>query len=116
MALFSRQLIAFMAVAEELHFGRAAQRLHVSQPPLSQQVRLFEERVGVPLIERSTRTVRLTAAGLALPGMERRQAELRGHSRPVTVLALKTARDLPVEGFDGGAVARPDREGRRIEA
>lgn len=66
MALFSRQLIAFMAVAEELHFGRAAQRLHVSQPPLSQQVRLFEERVGVPLIERSTRTVRLTAAGLAL--------------------------------------------------
>lgn len=66
MALFSRQLIAFMAVAEELHFGRAAQRLHVSQPPLSQQVRLFEERIGVPLIERSTRTVRLTAAGLAL--------------------------------------------------
>ncbi|OWT76942.1 MULTISPECIES: LysR substrate-binding domain-containing protein [unclassified Achromobacter] len=66
MALFSRQLIAFMAVAEELHFGRAAQKLHMSQPPLSQQVRLFEERVGVPLIERSTRTVRLTAAGAAL--------------------------------------------------
>ncbi|MEI2415265.1 LysR family transcriptional regulator [Orrella sp. JC864] len=66
MALYSRQLLAFMAVAQELHFGRAAQRLHMSQPPLSQQVRLFEERVGVPLLERSTRAVRLTAAGAAL--------------------------------------------------
>lgn len=55
-----------MAVAEELHFGRAAQRLHMTQPPLSQQVRLFEERVGVQLIERSTRAVRLTAAGAVL--------------------------------------------------
>ncbi len=63
MALYSRQLLAFMAVAQELHFGRAARRLHMTQPPLSQQLRLFEERVGVPLIERSTRTVRLTAAG-----------------------------------------------------
>lgn len=64
--LHSKQLMAFMAVAEELHFGRAAKRLHMTQPPLSQQVRLFEERVGVPLIERSTRTVRLTAAGITM--------------------------------------------------
>lgn len=66
MALYSRQLLAFMAVAQELHFGRAAKRLHMTQPPLSQQVRLFEERIGAPLIERSTRTVRLTPAGALL--------------------------------------------------
>ncbi|RYH28768.1 MAG: LysR family transcriptional regulator, partial [Alcaligenaceae bacterium] len=66
MALYSKQLTAFMAVAEELHFGRAAKRLHMTQPPLSQQVRLFEERVGVTLIERSTRTVRLTPAGVSM--------------------------------------------------
>lgn len=66
MALYSRQMLAFMAVAQELHFGRAARRLHMTQPPLSQQVRLFEERVGVPLLERSTRSVRLTPAGEAM--------------------------------------------------
>src|SRR5690606_41799823 len=66
MALYSRQLLAFMAVAQELHFGRAAKRLHMTQPPLSQQVRLFEERIGASLIERSTRTVRLTPAGALL--------------------------------------------------
>lgn len=63
MTLFSRQMLAFQAVADELHFGRAARRLHMTQPPLSQQVRLFEARVGVPLIERTTRAVRLTPAG-----------------------------------------------------
>jgi len=64
--LLSRQAQAFLAVAEELHFGRAAQRLHVSQPPLSQQVRRFEEQVGTPLLVRSTRSVRLTPAGARL--------------------------------------------------
>jgi DNA-binding transcriptional LysR family regulator len=64
--LYSRQLLAFMAVAKTLHFGRAAQQLRVSQPPLSQQVRQFEQWVGTPLLERSTRAVRLTAAGLSL--------------------------------------------------
>ena len=59
------QLRCFIAVGEELHFGRAAERLHMTQPPLSRQIRLLEHQVGTPLLERTNRVVRFTAAGKA---------------------------------------------------
>lgn len=58
------ELECFVAVAEELNFSRAARRLHLSQPPLSRQIQSLENRLGVRLLERSTRRVTLTPAGV----------------------------------------------------
>jgi DNA-binding transcriptional LysR family regulator len=70
-----RQLYVFAVVAEERHFGRAAIRLGISQPPLSQQIKKLEAQIGHVLLQRDTRSVQLTEAGAALFTLARKLLE-----------------------------------------
>ena len=87
-----RSLRQFISVAEELHFGRAAARLHMTQPPLTQAIQKLEATLGAPLFERSSRAVALSPAGAAL---------------------LPEARRLLAEAEALPALARAAAEGRR---
>ncbi|MBW8484257.1 LysR family transcriptional regulator [Actinomadura parmotrematis] len=98
-----RQLRYFVAVAEELHFGRAAERLGMAQPPLSRAIREMERRLGVALLERTTRQVALTPAGAVLLRDARtaldavaaagHRARHAGRARPALRLAMKADYD-----------------------
>jgi len=74
------QIRCFVAVADELHFGRAAEQLQMTQPPLSRQIQKLERAVGVRLLERDNRRVELTAAGQAFLVEARRMLVLAGSS------------------------------------
>ncbi|MFD7418077.1 LysR family transcriptional regulator [Kitasatospora purpeofusca] len=103
-----RELRYFIAVAEELNFSRAAQRLGMAQPPLSKAIALMESRLGVRLLERTTRQVRLTDAGQVLLDQARiavdavhaaaRRARRAGQPTPRLVVAVKPGGDAGLLG------------------
>ncbi|GAA3207468.1 LysR family transcriptional regulator [Dactylosporangium siamense] len=118
----TRELRYFVAVAEELHFGRAAQRLGIAQPPLSRAIRQLERRLGVDLLARTSRSVTLTEAGAVLlregraaldavdaAGRRTRRAALAATGEPGLVLVTKAgaAGELLAKLLDAYA-AEPD--------
>ena len=97
------QLRCFVAVAEELHFGRAAARLNMTQPPLSRQIQVLEHIIDAPLLERTSRSVRLTPAGRSFLPEARRILKLaESASQVARRIALGKTGSLKI-GFTAAA-------------
>jgi len=102
-----RHLRCFLAVAEELHFARAAERLHIDQSPLSRTIKELEEHLGAPLFARTTRSTRLTrAGGLLLEHVPRVFAALDQARASVRAAAAGYDGQLRIALSDGIAPAR----------
>jgi DNA-binding transcriptional LysR family regulator len=97
------QLRCFVAAAEELHFGRAAERLHMTQPPLSRQVQILERILGVQLLARTSRIVRLTPAGRTFLPEARRILQLSDSAAVSTRRAAAGERGSVTIGFTATA-------------
>ncbi len=96
-----RHLRYFVVVAEELHFNRAAERLHMQQPPLSRQIRQLEKEIGADLFHRTTRSVKLTEAGRAFEVEARAILAMVDKSRDVAIRAAHGLTGRLAVGFTG---------------
>ncbi|WP_140918322.1 LysR substrate-binding domain-containing protein [Limnobaculum xujianqingii] len=99
-----RHLRYFLAVAEEGHFGRAAERLNIVQPALSMQIRALEDELGGPLFARTSRRVELTEAGKLLQVEAQRTLEQAEHARTIVQRLLRGETGCVRVGFAGNAV------------
>ncbi|WP_275285912.1 LysR family transcriptional regulator [Halomonas elongata] len=106
MALTFRQLRYFLILSDELHFGRAAQRLHISQPPLSASLRQLEEELGTRLLDRNSKQVKLTPAGEIFQRQTRRLLEQLEDSRQLVKRAASSPSGLLKVGFTPAMIFR----------
>jgi DNA-binding transcriptional LysR family regulator len=102
MNLDPRLLRAFVVLADTLHFGRAAARLHVTQPTLSQQIRRLEAQLGVTLLERTSRSVALSETGRALLGHARAAVTAAGQVEALAAEYAGGTRGTLLLGFSPG--------------